>query len=121
MRIGVDNTVLGFAVLLSAVASSAFGLAPAWFAANSNLQASLREGGGRAGESGNRRRARNVLAAGEIALAMVLLVAAGLLLRSFGKLMAVSPGFDATAHCEGRYFAAAISVFEAAAMDGVFG
>src|SRR6266478_6832710 len=78
--IGVDNTVLGFAVLLSAMASIAFGLAPAWFAANSNLQASLREGGGRAGESGNRRRARNVLAAGEIALAMVLLVAAGLLL-----------------------------------------
>jgi putative ABC transport system permease protein len=93
--IGVDNTVLGFAVLLSAVASFAFGLAPAWFAANSNLQASLREGGGRAGESGNRRRARNLLAAGEIALATVLLVAAGLLLRSFGKLMAVSPGFDA--------------------------
>src|SRR6266478_5141953 len=93
--IRVDIVVLGFALLLSAIASCAFGLAPALFAANSNLQASLREGGGRSGESGNRRRARNLLAAGEIALAMVLLVAAGLLLRSFGKLMAVSPGFDA--------------------------
>jgi len=93
--IRVDNFVLGFALLLSAVASCAFGLAPALFAANSNLQSSLREGGTRSGESGNRRRARSFLAAGEIALAMVLLVAAGLLLRSFSKLTAVSPGFDA--------------------------
>jgi len=93
--IRVDNLVLGFALLLSVIASCAFGLAPALFAANSSLQASLREGGGRLGESRNRRRARSFLAAGEIALAMVLLVAAGLLLRSFSKLMSVSPGFDA--------------------------
>lgn len=93
--IRVDNSVLGFALLLSAVASCAFGLAPAWFAANSNLQTSLREGSGRSGESRKRRRARSFLAAGEIALAMVLLITAGLLLRSFSKLMSVSPGFDA--------------------------
>ena len=61
--------------------------------ANSDLQTSLREGG-RAGESGKSVRLRNVLAVGEIALAMVLLVGAGLLLRSFAKLTAVSPGFD---------------------------
>jgi predicted permease len=91
----VDYFVLAFALLLSVVASCAFGLAPALFAAKVDLQASLREGGGRSGESGSRRRARSVLAAAEIALAMVLLVAAGLLLRSFSKLMAVSPGFDA--------------------------
>jgi putative ABC transport system permease protein len=90
----VDNWVLGFALFLSIIASCAFGLAPALFAANANLQASLREGGGRSGESRKSRRARNFLAAGEIALAMVLLVAAGLLLRSFSKLMSVSPGFD---------------------------
>jgi predicted permease len=93
--IRVDNFVLFFALILSAVASVAFGLVPAMFSANSNIQSSLREGGGRSGESGNRRRARNLLAAVEIALAMVLLVAAGLLLRSFSKLTAVSPGFDA--------------------------
>jgi putative ABC transport system permease protein len=92
--IRVDNLVLGFALLLSIIASCAFGLAPALFAANANLQTSLREGGGRSGESRNSRRARSFLAAGEIALAMVLLVAAGLLLRSFSKLMSVSPGFD---------------------------
>ena len=93
--IRVDYFVLGFALLLSGIASCAFGLVPALFAANSNLQSSLREGGGRTGESRNRRRARSFLAAGEISLALVLLVAAGLLLRSFSKLMAVSPGFDA--------------------------
>jgi putative ABC transport system permease protein len=91
--IRVDNFVLCFALLLSAVASCAFGLAPAFLAVNSNLQTNLREGG-RAGESSNRRRARSVLAAAEIALAMVLLVAAGLLLRSFSKLLSVSPGFN---------------------------
>lgn len=91
----VDNLVLAFALLLSALASGAFGLAPALFAANTNLQDSLREGGARSGESRNRRRARSVLAAGEIALAVVLLVAAGLLLRSFSNLMSVNPGFDA--------------------------
>jgi putative ABC transport system permease protein len=93
--IRVDTMVMGFALLLSAAASCAFGLAPAWFAANSNLQVSLREGGGRSGESRNRRRTRSFLAAGEIALATMLLVAAGLLLRSFAKLTSVSPGFNA--------------------------
>jgi len=93
--IRVDKLVLGFALLLSVIASCSFGLAPAMFAANPNLQATLREGGGRSGESRNRRRARSFLAAAEVALAMVLLVAAGLLLRSFSKLVSVSPGFDA--------------------------
>ena len=92
-EIRVDNSVLLFALLLSAIASVAFGLAPALFAANTNVQKSLRESG-RAGESGSRRRARSFLASGEIALAMVLLVAAGLLLRSFAKLTSVDPGFN---------------------------
>lgn len=92
--IRVDYFVLGFAILLSAVAVCGFGLAPALLVANSDLQRSLREDGGRSGESAGGRRARNFLAAGELALAMVLLVAAGLLLRSFAKLTAVNPGFD---------------------------
>jgi putative ABC transport system permease protein len=92
--IRVDKFVLCFALLLSAIASFAFGLAPALFAANANLQTNLREGGGRSGESGTRLRARNFFAAAEIALAMILLVAAGLLMRSFAKLTSVNPGFD---------------------------
>jgi putative ABC transport system permease protein len=91
--IRVDYFVLGFALLLSAIAGVAFGLVPAMFAANADIQSSLRESV-RTGESRIRRRARSFLAAGEISLALVLLVAAGLLLRSFSKLMSVSPGFD---------------------------
>ena len=92
--IRVDGVVLTFALALSALASCVFGLAPAFFAAKANVTDSLREGDGRSGESGGRRRARSVLAAAEVALAMVLLVVAGLLLRSFSKLLAVSPGFE---------------------------
>ncbi len=91
--IRIDYFVLGFALLLSAIAGVAFGLVPAMFAANADIQNTLREGG-RTGESRNRRRARSVLAVAEISLAMVLLVTAGLLLRSFARLTSVSPGFD---------------------------
>jgi predicted permease len=92
--IRVDYFVLGFALLLSAVAGVAFGLVPAMFAANADIQNTLREGA-RSGESRNRRRARSLLAVAEISLAMVLLVTAGLLLRSFARLTSVSLGFDA--------------------------
>ena len=90
----VDYFVLGFALLLSAIAGVAFGLVPAMFAVNADIQNTLREGA-RSGESRSRRRARSFLAVAEISLAMVLLVTAGLLLRSFAKLTSVSPGFDA--------------------------
>jgi putative ABC transport system permease protein len=90
----VDYFVLGFALFLSAIVGVAFGLVPAMFAANADIQNTLREGA-RSGESRNRRRARSLLAVAEISLAMVLLVTAGLLLRSFARLTSVSPGFDA--------------------------
>jgi predicted permease len=95
--IRVDHVVLLFALAISALAIFLFGLAPAFLASRSDPQASLREGGTRSGESAGGRRARAIFAGAEIALAMVLLVAAGLLIRSFSKLTAVSPGFD-TAH-----------------------
>jgi len=91
--IHIDYAVLGFALALSVFASCAVGLVPAFLVAGSDLQSTLREGG-RSGESSTSRRARNVLASAEIALALVLLVAAGLLLRSFSKLAEVSPGFQ---------------------------
>ncbi|HEY2821051.1 MAG TPA: ABC transporter permease [Candidatus Acidoferrum sp.] len=91
--IRIDYAVLGFALALSVFASCAVGLVPAFLVAGSDLQSTLREGG-RSGESSASRRARNILASAEIALALVLLVAAGLLLRSFSKLTEVSPGFQ---------------------------
>jgi predicted permease len=92
--IRVDHVVLLFALAISALAIFLFGLAPAFLAAKSDPQESLREGGARSGESSGGRRARAIFAGAEIAVAMVLLVAAGLLIRSFSKLTAVSPGFD---------------------------
>jgi putative ABC transport system permease protein len=91
--IRIDGGVLAFALLLSLAAGIVFGLAPALFGAGPNVQTNLKEGEGQTGESGWRRRARSILVIGEIALAMVLLVAAGLLMRSFAALVSVSPGF----------------------------
>ncbi len=89
----VGGSVLAFALLLSLAAALAFGLAPALLATPSNLQVNIKDGGGRTGQRGGRR-LRNVLATAEISLAMVLLVAGGLLIRSFALLTSVSPGFD---------------------------
>ena len=94
-HIQVDASVLGFALLLSLAAACGFGLGPALFSVDGNLQATLRGSGGRSGESRTRRRTRSLLAAGEVALTIVLLVLAGLLLRSFANLQSVDPGFDA--------------------------
>lgn len=94
--IRVDGAVLGFTLALALAASLVFGLAPVLRAARSDPQTDLREGA-RAGEARGAQRARNFLAAAEVAVAMVLLAGTGLLLRSFGHLLAVSPGF-ATEH-----------------------
>jgi len=91
--IRVDGSVLGFALVLSLAASLFFGLAPILFTIRSAPQANLRDGS-RAGEAKGAQRARNLLAAAEVAVAMVLLAGAGLLLRSFAHLLSVSPGFE---------------------------
>ena len=93
--IAVDGRVLAFALVLSIAAGLVFGLAPALLAADANLQSSVKEGAGRAGENRGWGRARGFLAVAEISLAMVLVVAAGLLLRSFVALTSVDRGFDA--------------------------
>jgi putative ABC transport system permease protein len=93
--IGIDSFVLAFALVLAVAASLAFGLAPALIIAKSSLQAKLREGSVRSGESRKSRFARNALAVAEITIATVLLLGSGLLLRSFSKLTSVDPGFRA--------------------------
>ena len=91
--IRVDGSVLGFAFVLSLAASVFFGLAPVLHTTRSDPQASLKEGS-RAGDARGSQRARSFLAAAEVAVAMVLLVGAGLLMRSFARLLSVSPGFE---------------------------
>ena len=91
--IHVGSSVLAFALLLSLAAALAFGLAPALLATPSNLQTNIKEGGERTGQRGGQR-VRSFLAIAEISLAMVLLAAGGLLIRSFALVTSVNPGFD---------------------------
>jgi putative ABC transport system permease protein len=91
--IRVDGSVLALALVVSLTASLLFGLAPILFTTRSDPQANLRDGS-RAGEAKGAQQARNLLAAAEVAIAMVLLAGAGLFMRSFAHLMSVSPGFQ---------------------------
>jgi putative ABC transport system permease protein len=82
--------LLGTAVLTAAI----FGLAPAMQATTANLSAALKEGGRGGSDGVERRRLRGFLVGAEFALAFVLLIGAGLMIRSFLALQAVDPGFD---------------------------
>jgi putative ABC transport system permease protein len=97
--IHVGGSVLAFALLLSIAAVLVFGLAPALLATPSNLQRQFQEGDNRSGQRGGQR-VRSFLAIAEISLAVVLLVAGGLLLRSFALVTSVNPGFDPTSVIE---------------------
>ena len=92
--IAVGWSVLFFAAAVSVAAGIIFGLAPAWFMTGVNLTGTLRQEGRGSKGSPGRSRARQILVVGELALSLVLMVAAGLLLRSFWDLFRVPPGFN---------------------------
>jgi len=92
--ISINWGVLAFALVVSAAAGIIFGLAPAWLMTRRDLIGTLRQEGRGAGGSRQRSRARQILVISELALSLVLMVAAGLLLRSFWELFAVQPGFN---------------------------
>ncbi|HEX4948284.1 MAG TPA: ABC transporter permease [Blastocatellia bacterium] len=92
-EVGLDWRVLFFTLGVSVLTGIAFGLVPALQASRSDLHDVLKEGG-RTGQSGARGRLRSVLIVAEMALALTLLVGAGLLMRSFWRLQQVSPGFQ---------------------------
>jgi predicted permease len=93
-RIGLDGRVLAFTILLSVTAGVLFGLAPTLHALRPNLNEALREAGGRGSTLGRRGgRLSRIMVAGEISLALVLLVCAGLLLKGYNRLRSVELGF----------------------------
>jgi putative ABC transport system permease protein len=93
-EIGLDGRVFVFAAALSLVTGILFGIFPALKSSKAWLSRSLKEGG-RSSEAGDRRTpARGVLVVGEVAVALCLLVGAGLLMQSFLRLQGADPGFN---------------------------
>jgi putative ABC transport system permease protein len=92
-EVAVDARVMAFAVVLSVLAGALFGLAPALRACRANLTPGLNAGGRSGTEGRERSRLRSVLASAQIALSCVLLIGAGLLIRSFVALQDVQTGF----------------------------
>jgi predicted permease len=91
-EIHLNVTVLFFTVGISILVGILFGLVPALKTANPDLHETLKEGG--RGSSGSRHRTQNIFVIAEMALALVLLVGAGLMIRSLATLWGVSPGFN---------------------------
>src|SRR2546426_1136897 len=92
--VSVDGWVLAFALAVTIVTAVTTGLLPALPAARANLTQSLKEGSAAAGTGRGRQRLRAAVVISEIALAVILVVGAGLLIRSLWQLRAVHPGFD---------------------------
>ncbi len=93
--ISLDWRVLGFTLLVSMVTGILFGLIPAFSASKTDLSLTLKESGSRTGSGFRQNKARSILVVTEMALALVLLVGAALLIRTFTAIRSVNPGFDA--------------------------
>jgi putative ABC transport system permease protein len=89
----IDGRVLGFTIGISVLSGIVFGLVPAIQSSRLNLNSSLKEGG-RSGEGVGKRRVRSALVVAEIALSLVLLIGAGLMIKSFAALQKVNVGFN---------------------------
>ena len=109
----LDPLVLAFTFGVSALSGLFFGFAPSWHIVRTDLRETLNEASRGTSAAGGSRHIRSVLVVSELALAMVLLVAAGLLIRSFSHLLDVSPGFQTQ-----RLLTMEISLPEKAYPDG---
>jgi predicted permease len=99
-EIAIDLRTLGFAFVISVLSGLLFGLIPALKYAGPRVSSALRSAGRSASVSRERHRARNLLVVGQVAMALVLLVCAGLMIRTFSALRSVEPGFVDGAHLQ---------------------
>ena len=93
-EINIDRWVFGFTLLISVVTGVLFGLAPALQASKIELTEAMKEGSRGAGAAAGRGRLRSALVVAEIAIALVVLIGAGLLLQTFRRLQQAPLGFD---------------------------
>jgi predicted permease len=99
-EIGIDAPVLLFTFAITLFASILFGVAPVFKYAGVRLNTGIREGGRAVSQSREQHRVRNVLVVVQVALALVLLICSGLMIRTFRALSHVNPGFDSTAQVQ---------------------
>jgi len=99
-EISIDVRTLGFTLVLSVVSGLLFGLIPALKYAGPRTSFALRSAGRTISASRERYRARNFLVVGQVAMALVLLVSAGLMIRTFEALRTVEPGFTDAQHLQ---------------------
>jgi putative ABC transport system permease protein len=93
-EVGIDGTVMIFTLGISVFTGLLFGMVPALQTSRARLQETLKEGGRTGSADFSGRNFRRALVVGEVALALTLLVGAGLLIKSVGRLQAVDPGFQ---------------------------
>src|SRR5262249_8453013 len=93
-RIGLDRRVLLFTAGVSLITGLIFGMAPALAASRTNLNETLKEGGRDSSGGASSQRIRGAFVVVEVALALILLIGCGLMIKSLWRLQAVSPGFD---------------------------
>src|SRR5947207_3914850 len=102
-QISFDLPVLSFTFLVASLTTVLFGLWPAWQASHPNVQLALRTGSAGSGDPPSAKRARDWLVISEIALTLTLLVAAGLVVKSFSRLQSLSLGYEPRALVTARF------------------
>jgi putative ABC transport system permease protein len=102
-QISFDLPVLGFTFLIASLTTVLFGLWPAWQASHTDVQLALKTGSAGSGDPPSAKRARDWLVISEIALTLTLLVAAGLVLKSFSRLQSLSLGYEPGALFTARF------------------
>jgi putative ABC transport system permease protein len=94
IEVGLDSRVLGFTAVISLVTGIVAGVLPAWRLTRRDVNEALKQGLGRTDADSSGHRTRSILVVSEVALSLILLIGAGLMIRSFQKLQSVNPGFD---------------------------